>query len=63
MIIYDQFGTNQNLQSTQTNNWSGTIFCRFLQQTGKVGKGGVKTLKKLMTLYMDVPLTEYQHLL
>ena len=34
---HDQFGTIQNLQRAlipQTSNCSGTIFCRFLQQTG-----------------------------
>ena len=38
MII--QFGTIQNLQRAllpQTSNWSGTIFGRFLQQTGSNG--------------------------
>ena len=37
MIILDQFGTIKNLQRAlipQTSYWSGTIFCRFLQQTG-----------------------------
>ena len=37
MIIYDQIGTIQNLQRaifSKTSNWSGTIFGRFLQQTG-----------------------------
>ena len=37
MIIQDLFGTIQNLQRAlipQTSNWSGTIFCCFLQQTG-----------------------------
>ena len=37
MIIYDQFGTIQNLQRapiSQTSNWSGIIFGHFLQQIG-----------------------------
>ena len=37
MIIYDQFGTIQNLQRAlipKNSNWLGTIFGRFLQQTG-----------------------------
>ena len=37
MLIYDQFGMNQNLQMSpipQTSSWSLTFFCRFLQQTG-----------------------------
>ena len=32
-------GTVQKLQRAlipQTSNWSGTIFCRFLQQTGSI---------------------------
>ena len=36
MIIQDQFGTIQNIQRaliSQTSNWKGTLFCRFLQQT------------------------------
>ena len=37
MIILDQFGTIMNLHRaliSKTSNWSRTIFCRFLQQTG-----------------------------
>ena len=37
MIILDQFGTIMNLYRAlifETSNWSRTIFCRFLQQTG-----------------------------
>ena len=36
-LVYDQLEIFQVLQSSptpQTSNWSGTIFCRFLQQTG-----------------------------
>ena len=33
-MIQDQFGTIQNLLIPQTSNQSGTIFGRFLQQTG-----------------------------
>ena len=38
-IVPDQFGTIQNLQMAQTSNWSRTIFCRFLQQTGSSFQG------------------------
>ena len=42
MIIYEQFGTIQNLQ--RASNWSGTIFGPFLQQTGSSETNENKTL-------------------
>ena len=46
---HDQFGTIQNLQSAlipQTSNWSGTIFCSFLQQIGSNSQLESMKLKK-----------------
>ena len=51
MIIYDQFVTIQNLQRAlmpQTSNWAGTIFGRFLQQTGSSEHGPNGYVRKIV---------------
>ena len=51
MIINDQFVTIQNLQRaliSQTSNWAGTIFGRFLQQTGSSEHGPNGYVRKIV---------------
>ena len=51
MIIYDQFGAIQNLQRTlilQNSNWSGTIFDRFLQQTGSSNYDNLSMVQRII---------------
>ena len=60
MIIQDQFSTIQKLQRAlipKTSNWSGTIFGRFLQQTGSSANlFMVATLvSKLLFTYVQKP--------
>ena len=66
-----QFGILQLLQrshTTETSNWLGTIFCRFLQQTGsniqirlksdtkshRIRSGGLNLPGKLKFLFSDL---------
>ena len=63
MIIQDPFGTIQNLQRAlipQTSNWSGTIFCPFLQQTDSKNELAPKTFMPIYTTDLH-RVQDFQH--